>query len=94
MIRLTRPNGQELHLNGEMLKWVESSPDTILTLVTGETLWVLETVDEVNERFGEARRAAQGGRPPWAALFPEAQALPEAQTEAHLHPLDSSRRTA
>ena len=91
LIHLTRPNGQLLHLNGEMLKWVESSPDTILTLVTGETLWVLETVDEVNERFLAARRAAQGGRPPWAALFPEAQV----EVEAHLPPAtDCPRRTA
>ncbi len=51
MIRLTRLNNSEFLLNAEMIKFVESCPDTIITLINCETLMVRETVDEVVERI-------------------------------------------
>lgn len=51
MIRLTRFNKQELCINPDLIKAAEAIPDTIITLTTGERLYVLESVEEVVARF-------------------------------------------
>lgn len=43
MIVLTRLNGHPFSLNCDLIKLTECSPDTTLTLVTGEKLIVQET---------------------------------------------------
>src|SRR5262245_718861 len=50
MIELTRLNGSRLSINSDLIKYAESSPDTVLTLVTGEKLIVLEPRSEVMRR--------------------------------------------
>ncbi|MCU1323702.1 MAG: uncharacterized protein JWM43_3351 [Acidobacteriaceae bacterium] len=57
MIELTRLNGSRLDVNCDLIKYAESSPDTVLTLITGEKLVVLEACDEVGRRT-RAHRAA------------------------------------
>jgi len=47
MIELTRLNGQKLILNCDLLKCAEASPDTVLTLITGDKIVVRESCDEV-----------------------------------------------
>jgi flagellar protein FlbD len=47
MIQLTRLNGHAIAVNCDLIRFVESIPDTVLTLVTGEKLIVLETCAEV-----------------------------------------------
>jgi len=47
MIELTRLNGQKLFVNCDLLKCAESSPDTVLTLITGDKIVVRETCTEV-----------------------------------------------
>lgn len=69
MIRLTRLNNQPLMINSDLIKSVESAPDTVLTLVTGEKIVVLESADDVLERIIEFRRKILAGlpAPPWHA---------------------------
>ncbi len=43
MIELTRLNGHKIAVNCDLIRYAEASPDTTLTLVTGEKLVVLET---------------------------------------------------
>ena len=50
MIELTRLNGSPMVLNSDLIKTAESSPDTMLTLITGEKLIVREEIGEVTER--------------------------------------------
>lgn len=50
MIELTRLNGNNMVLNSDLIKTVESSPDTVLTLINGEKLIVREEIAEVTER--------------------------------------------
>jgi flagellar protein FlbD len=50
MIRLTRLGGEAFVLNAELIKYVESRPDTYVTLTTGERCVVCETPDEVVRR--------------------------------------------
>lgn len=42
MIELTRLNGHLLTVNCDLIRYAESAPDTMLTLITGEKLVVLE----------------------------------------------------
>ncbi len=60
MIKLTRLAGDEFVLNADLIRTVESRPDTYVTLTTGERLIVRESVEEVVRRaiaFARAIRA-------------------------------------
>jgi len=61
MIRLTRLNNQPLTVNSDLIKFVEQSPDTLITLVTGEKIVVRESADEVLARLIEFRRSVLQG---------------------------------
>ena len=50
MIKLTRLNGSPMILNSDLIKTAEASPDTMLTLITGEKLIVREDCGVVIER--------------------------------------------
>lgn len=56
MIALTRLNGQEFVINAEKIRYVESTPDTIVCCDTGEKLLVKEDVKEVMRRAIEYAR--------------------------------------
>jgi flagellar protein FlbD len=47
MIQLTRLNGDKLYVNCDLLKYAEASPDTVLTLLTGEKIVVRESCEDV-----------------------------------------------
>lgn len=47
MIRLTRLDGEPFILNAELIKYVESRPDTFVTLTTNDRVVVGETPEEV-----------------------------------------------
>ena len=50
VIKLTRLNGDEFVVNAEQIRFVESRPDTFITLTSNDRLIVKETVDEVVQR--------------------------------------------
>ena len=50
MITLTRLNKHEVVVNAELIKFVEKTPDTMITLTTGDRMMVLESLDEVVDR--------------------------------------------
>ena len=47
MITVTRLNGRRLVINAELIKTVESNPDTTIKLTSGDTMIVKETLEEV-----------------------------------------------
>ena len=55
MIELTRLNGQPMVVNCDLIKYVESSPDTMLTLIHGEKIVVSEPCAEVVQRISDYR---------------------------------------
>jgi len=55
MIELTRLNGSVMVLNSDLIKTAESSPDTMLTLITGEKLIVREDTADVVTRVLDYR---------------------------------------
>ena len=50
MIQLTRLNGQKFVVNAERIRYLESTPDTIVCCENGEKLMVRESLDEVMRR--------------------------------------------
>ena len=61
MIQLTRLNNRPLMVNSDLIKFVEQSPDTLVTLTTGEKIVVLERAEEVVARVIQFRRAVLEG---------------------------------
>jgi len=74
MIQLTRLNNHPLSVNSDLIKFVEQSPDTVITLVNGEKIVVRESAQEVLERVVEFRRLVLQGIMLWwdnrAAMTP------------------------
>jgi flagellar protein FlbD len=61
MIQLTRLNNRPLVVNSDLIKFIENTPDTVITLVSGEKIVVLETVAEVLEEIVNFRRRIVAG---------------------------------
>ena len=61
MIQLTRLNGHPIALNSDLIKFVEQSPDTLITLISGEKLVVRETSGEICSRIVAFRRSVLQG---------------------------------
>ena len=59
MIRLTRLNGDEFVVNAELIRFIESRPDTFVTLTTDDRLIVRESVEEVVKRAISYSRAVR-----------------------------------
>jgi flagellar protein FlbD len=62
MIFLTRLNKQTVVLNAELIKMIEATPDTIITLINGDHLMVRETVEQVVDKaidYGRQVRSFQ-----------------------------------
>lgn len=56
MIRLTRLNKQPVVVNSDLIKFVEYTPDTVVTLISGEKIVVTETTEQILDRIIEFRR--------------------------------------
>jgi flagellar protein FlbD len=50
MIRVTKLNKAPVILNLETVKYLESTPDTVVYFVNGESMMIRETMDEVVEK--------------------------------------------
>lgn len=60
MITLTTVSGQKFYLNYELIYRVDESFDSIITLVSGKTLRVSETGEEIAEKMAACRRLVYG----------------------------------
>ena len=50
MIKVTKLNGRELMVNADLIEFIESTPDTLISLTTGRKIMVLEDLEEVVKR--------------------------------------------
>jgi flagellar protein FlbD len=95
MIRLTRLNHAPLVLNCDLIEHIDVTPDTVITLTTGQILRVRETPEQVIERIVDFRRrifagADQAGGDPgpasepvaWGADLPDEESLAAGDTES------------
>ena len=61
MIYVTRLNHTSVVLNCELIEYVETTPDTVISLTTGQKLMVIEPADEIVARVVQYRRLIQAG---------------------------------
>jgi flagellar protein FlbD len=74
MIKVTRFNQSELIVNAEMIEFIEETPDTIITLLTGRKVLVRESADELVQRVLAYRQKA-------GAFVPRGKDQPETVSE-------------
>jgi flagellar protein FlbD len=60
MIQLTRLNRIPMVLNSDLIEHIENTPDTVISLTTGQKIMVRESADEVVERVVAYRRLIYG----------------------------------
>ncbi|MGA2714385.1 MAG: flagellar FlbD family protein [Bryobacteraceae bacterium] len=82
MIRVTRLNRSAIALNSDLIQEIEATPDTVISLTTGQKITVLETEEEIIERVRAWRRSllandcaalAASGRSPTPVFGRESQ---------------------
>ena len=60
MIALTRPNGQPVLLNCDLIESVEAGDETIVMLTSGNAVVVREPLDEIERRVVDFKRKIYG----------------------------------
>ena len=63
MIYVTRLNHKPLVLNSDLIEQIEMTPDTVISLTTGEKIMVLESSEELVEKVVNFRRSIAAGPP-------------------------------
>ena len=79
MILLTRLNHSVLVLNSDLIETIETAPDTVVSLVTGQKLIVLESPDEIIDRVIQFRRAVVAQPFPVSRRSPSAISYPASE---------------
>ncbi len=59
MIKVTKLNGRELVVNADLIEFIESTPDTLISLTTGRKIMVLEEMDQVIQMAKSYRSMAR-----------------------------------
>jgi flagellar protein FlbD len=57
MIYVTRLNHTSVVLNADLIESIETTPDTVISLTTGQKLMVRETAEEIVARVVQYRRS-------------------------------------
>ena len=70
MLKLTRLNNHIVAINPDHISWVESTPDTTLSLINGEKLMVREPLDVLIQAVIQYRRLVRMVEPEGAILGP------------------------
>jgi len=60
MIALRRLNNQPIVVNCDLIESIESTPDTVVTLTSGNKLIVRDSLDEIRRRVIEFKREILG----------------------------------
>ncbi len=63
MISVTRLNGKQFVMNAELIRMIESTPDTVITLLGGDHIVVREPMDEVVRRAIDYARSVRAFQP-------------------------------
>ncbi|MBL4888679.1 MAG: flagellar FlbD family protein [Candidatus Lindowbacteria bacterium] len=64
MIKLTRLNGSKFWVSSTEIEFIESTPDTIISLVSGKKMIVTESPEEIVEDVIAYKQRIYVGNPP------------------------------
>ena len=56
MIQLTRLNGHPVMVNSDLIEQIEETPDTVITLTSGNRLIVRDSMADVQRKIVEFKR--------------------------------------
>jgi flagellar protein FlbD len=60
MISLRRLNNQAIMVNADLIESLESTPDTVVTLTSGNKLLVRDSMEEIQSKIIEFKRQIYG----------------------------------
>jgi flagellar protein FlbD len=63
VITLQRLSGQPIMVNADLIEAIESTPDTVVTLTSGNKLIVRDSMEEIRDRIIEFKRKIYGPPP-------------------------------
>jgi flagellar protein FlbD len=67
MIALRRLNNEPVMVNPDLIEFLEATPDTVVTLTSGNKLLVRDSMDDVREKIIEFKRRIHGPAAPEGA---------------------------
>lgn len=76
MIAVTRLNGTAIHVNAEMILFVEATPDTVISLSNGDRVVVRDSPQAVVDAVIAYRRAIHNWQPQVGEAGPAGDARP------------------
>lgn len=56
MIHLSRLNKERFYVNCDLIEFVEGTPDTVISMMSGRKLVVTETPDQIREQIIDYKR--------------------------------------
>ena len=80
MIKLTRLNQLPLFLNSDLIEHIDATPDTVVSLTSGQKFLVTESPEEIVDKIVEFRRTIHS-----RDFIPPAQASREARVTSVPH---------
>lgn len=75
MIKITRLNRIPLILNSDLIEHIEATPDTVITLISGQKYMVLETIEEIVERVVKFRQSLIRNQPFRSTMVPNVRPI-------------------
>jgi flagellar protein FlbD len=84
MIHVTRLNHVSVILNSDLIEYIEVTPDTVISLTTGQKLMVLEPAEEIISRVVAYRRLIHSALPVPASLASRNEAA-KSSAELDIH---------
>ncbi len=60
MIALTRLNGQPMMVNSDLIEQIEETPDTVVTLTSGNKLVVRDSMQQIQQKIIQFKRRIYG----------------------------------
>jgi flagellar protein FlbD len=57
MIKLTRLNGIPLYLNSDLIEHIDATPDTVVSLTSGQKFLVQESAEDICEKVVAFRKS-------------------------------------
>ena len=60
MIALTRLNGRPLMVNSDLIEQIEETPDTVVTLTSGNKLIVRDSMQQIQQKIIDFKRRIYG----------------------------------
>jgi Uncharacterized protein, possibly involved in motility len=58
VIKVTKLNREVFYVNPTLIEMVEKTPDTVITLINGKKIIVLESIEEIRDIFTEYFKVA------------------------------------